>query len=348
MPGVATAGGVFAGVQRPPLEEPDPIALSARLLKGELAALARVITLIESNAARHRPLAREVLQRITSRAGRAVRIGISGVPGAGKSTFIEALGNHLCDAGHRVAVLAVDPTSSLTKGSILGDKTRMEKLSRRPECFIRPSPSGGALGGVTRKTRETILACEAAGYDIILVETVGVGQSEIAVRSMVDCFLLLLIAGAGDELQGMKKGIFEIADLIVVNKADGENRVRAEATRAEFARVVHFLSPATEGWEPPVLTASSLQGDGLPEVWGEVVRYLDQVRATGQMQSRRHRQDVEWWHALVEQELRQRFFARPEVAATARSLEEQVGRGVIAPSLAAEELLNLLNTQKKS
>jgi LAO/AO transport system kinase len=244
--------------------------------------------------------------------------------------------------------LAVDPTSSLTKGSILGDKTRMEKLSRRPECFIRPSPSGGALGGVTRKTRETILACEAAGYDIILVETVGVGQSEIAVRSMVDCFLLLLIAGAGDELQGMKKGIFEIADLIVVNKADGENRVRAEATRAEFARVVHFLSPATEGWEPPVLTASSLQGDGLPEVWGEVVRYLDQVRATGQMQSRRHRQDVEWWHALVEQELRQRFFARPEVAATARSLEEQVGRGVIAPSLAAEELLNLLNTQKKS
>jgi LAO/AO transport system kinase len=348
MPGVDTPGGVFSGVQRAPLEEPDPIALSGRLLNGELAAIARVITLIESNATRHRPLAREILQRISSEAGRAVRIGISGVPGAGKSTFIEALGNQLCDAGHRVAVLAVDPTSSLTKGSILGDKTRMEKLSRRPECFIRPSPSGGALGGVTRKTRETILACEAAGYDIILVETVGVGQSEIAVRGMVDCFLLLLISGAGDELQGMKKGIFEIADLIVVNKADGDNRVRAEATRAEFSRVVHFLSPATEGWEPPVLTASSLQGDGLVEVWAEVNRYLDQVRATGQLQNRRHRQDVEWWHSLVEQELRQRFFARPEVAATARKLEDQVGRGATAPSLAAEELLELLTPKTKS
>ncbi len=342
MPGVETRGGVFAGVQRSPAEDPDAERLAQGIRDGELAALARAITLIESNAPRHRPLAREILRKLSDRAGQAMRLGISGVPGAGKSTFIEALGNYLCDAGHRVAVLAVDPTSSLTGGSILGDKTRMEKLSRRPECFIRPSPSGGALGGVTRKTRETILACEAAGYDIILVETVGVGQSEIAVRGMVDCFLLLLIAGAGDELQGMKKGIFEIADLIVVNKADGDNRVRAEATRAEFERVVRFLSPATEGWEPPVLTASALQSEGIDRTWAGVQRYLDQVRASGQFAQRRRRQAVEWWQALVEQELRQRFFARPEVAATARRLEAQVGQGLLAPSLAAEELLTLL------
>lgn len=348
MPGVETNSGVFPGQIRPAVEAPDAEKLAGGLMRGELAPLARAITLIESNSPRHRPLAREILRRVGARAGSAIRLGISGVPGAGKSTFIEAFGNFLCDAGHRVAVLAVDPTSSLTGGSILGDKTRMEKLSRRPDCFIRPSPSGGALGGVTRKTRETILACEAAGYDIILVETVGVGQSEIAVRGMVDCFLLLLIAGAGDELQGMKKGIFEIADLIVVNKADGENRVRAEATRAEFERVVHFLSPATEGWLPPVLTASALQGTGIAEIRAQIDLYIAQVRRTGQFTERRHRQAVEWWHALVEQELRQRFFARPEVAGTAVRLEAGVRAGSLAPSLAAEELLELLTPGDKS
>jgi LAO/AO transport system kinase len=300
------------------------------------------ITLIESNAPRHRPEAREFLRRLAERRQTAQRIGISGVPGAGKSTFIEALGNFLCDQGHRVAVLAVDPSSSITGGSILGDKTRMERLSRREECFIRPSPSGGALGGVARKTRETIFACEAAGYDIVLVETVGVGQSEITVRSMVDCFLLLLIAGAGDELQGMKKGIFEIADLIVVNKADGDNKPRALATRAEFERVLQFLSPATEGWKTPVLAASALHNEGISEVWDCVQRYFFLAKENGTLEVRRGAQAVEWWRSLVEQELRMRFFGRHDVALKARELERQILAGEIEPSLAAEEILELL------
>jgi LAO/AO transport system kinase len=218
----------------------------------------------------------------------------------------------------------------------------MELLSRRPECFIRPSPSGGALGGVTRKTRETILACEAAGYDLILVETVGVGQSEIAVRAMVDCFLLLLIAGAGDELQGMKKGIFEIADLVVVNKADGENKPRALATRAEFERVLHFLSPATPGWATPVLTASALHKENIDAVWQSVDDYFRHVEVDGQLRARRNEQNLAWWRGLVEQELLRRFLDQPAVALRARDLEEKIRTGALAPSLAAEELLALL------
>jgi len=327
---------------------PPPDQLAAAVLAGDRAALSRGITLIESNASRHRPLVREFLACLAPPPdSRAIRIGVSGVPGAGKSTFIEALGNILCDIGHRVAVLAVDPSSSLTRGSILGDKTRMELLSRREECFIRPSPSGGALGGVTRKTRETMLACEAAGYDIILVETVGVGQSEIAVRSMVDCFLLLLIAGAGDELQGMKKGIFEIADLVVVNKADGDNVTRAEATRSEFERVLHFLSPPTEGWSPPVLTVSSLQHSGLEKLWADVEKFFSHVRESGELQKRRRRQAIEWWHSLVEQELRVRFLQRPDVARLALRLENEISEGRTAPSLAAEELLDLVEKKLK-
>jgi len=320
----------------------DPRSLAAMILEGNRAALARGITLVESNAAAHRPAARELLRLLLPHSGNARRVGISGVPGAGKSTFIEALGNFLCDLGHRVAVLAVDPSSSLTRGSILGDKTRMELLSRRMECFIRPSPSGGALGGVARKTRETMLICEAAGHDLILVETVGVGQSEIAVRSMVDTFLLLLIAGAGDELQGMKKGIFEIADLIVVNKADGNNKPRAEATRAEFERVLHFLTPATEGWSPLVLTASALEKTGIDRVWEGVGAYFERVESDGQLERRRGQQALEWWRALVEQELRTRFLSRPEVAAKAKEIEEGILGGQLAPSLAAEEILSLL------
>jgi LAO/AO transport system kinase len=249
------------------------------------------------------------------------------------------LGNHLCDAGHKVAVLAVDPSSSLTGGSILGDKTRMETLSRRAECFIRPSPSGGALGGVTRKTRETIAVCEAAGFDVVLIETVGVGQSEIAVRAMVDCFLLVLIAGAGDELQGMKKGIFEIADILLVNKADGENKIRAEATRLEFERVMHYLSPATEGWEPPVLAASSVARTGIAEAWRAVEKYFAHVEADGQFETRRREQAISWWHALVEQELRVRFLSDPRTADLSSRLEREILAGQLAPSLAAEELL---------
>lgn len=309
------------------------------IFAGERAKVSRAITLVESNAPAHRPMAREILRRIADKPGFAHRVGISGVPGAGKSTFIEALGNHLCDAGRRVAVLAVDPSSSLTRGSILGDKTRMETLSRREECFIRPSPSSGALGGVTRKTRETIAVCEAAGFDTVLIETVGVGQSEIAVRAMVDCFLLILIAGAGDELQGMKKGIFEIADVLLVNKADGENKIRADATRLEFERVMHYLSPATEGWKPPVLAASSVTRAGIADVWLAVENYFVHVESDGAFDRRRSDQAIAWWQALVEQELRVRFLSTPAIAEVSARLEREILTGRLAPSLAAEELL---------
>jgi LAO/AO transport system kinase len=338
MPGVRQPLGKSPAVSRvrrlPGVDE-----LVGGIFAGERALVAQAITLVESNAPAHRPLAREILRRIGERPGFARRVGISGVPGAGKSTFIEALGNHLCDAGRKVAVLAVDPSSSLTRGSILGDKTRMETLSRRDECFIRPSPSGGALGGVTRKTRETIAVCEAAGFDVVLIETVGVGQSEIAVRAMVDCFLLILIAGAGDELQGMKKGIFEIADILLVNKADGENRIRAETTRLEFERVMQFLSPATEGWKPPVLAASSVTRAGVAEVWRATDKYFEHVEADGDFDLRRREQAISWWQSLVEQELRVRFLSDPHVAALSARLEREILSGQLAPSLAAEELL---------
>ncbi|MBE2203578.1 MAG: methylmalonyl Co-A mutase-associated GTPase MeaB [Chthoniobacterales bacterium] len=339
LPGIAAAPR-FGSAVVPARRMPEAGELVEGIFSGDRALVSRAITLVESNAPAHRPLAREILRRIGERPGFAHRIGISGVPGAGKSTFIEALGNHLCDAGHRVAVLAVDPSSSLSRGSILGDKTRMETLSRRAECFIRPSPSGGALGGVTRKTRETIAVCEAAGFDVVLIETVGVGQNEIAVRAMVDCFLLLLIAGAGDELQGMKKGIFEIADILLVNKADGENKTRAEATRLEFERVLHYLSPVTEGWKPPVLAASSITRAGIAEVWRTVEKYLAHVETTGAFEIRRREQSLAWWQALVEQELRLRFLSHPRVAELSDRLERDILAGRLAPSLAAEELLN--------
>ncbi|GAB4165513.1 MAG: methylmalonyl Co-A mutase-associated GTPase MeaB [Terrimicrobiaceae bacterium] len=318
---------------------PDPEWLAAGVLAGDRTALARAITLVESNSPAHRPLARRVLEAALDRAGSSRRIGISGVPGVGKSTFIEAFGNLLCDKGHRVAVLAVDPSSQLSGGSILGDKTRMETLSRRQECFIRPSPSAGALGGVARKTRETILLCEAAGHDVVLVETVGVGQSETEVRSMVDCFLLLMLAGAGDELQGIKKGIIEIADLLAVNKADGDNRQRALATRAELERVVDFLSPATEGWKTPVVAISSSTRTGLDDLLARIESLEDHLRTTGQLTARRHAQALTWWRALVEQELRSRILQNPELAALSERLESKILQGRMAPSLAAEEFL---------
>ena len=255
--------------------------------EGNSAVLARAITLIESTSPNHAILAGELMHLLLPHRDHSVRIGITGVPGVGKSTFIEAFGLHLCNHGHRVAVLAVDPTSAISGGSILGDKTRMEKLSRHPSAYIRPSPSSGALGGVTRKTRETITLCEAAGYDVILVETVGVGQSEIAVRSMTDFFLLLALTGAGDELQGIKKGIVEMADGIVVTKADGDNVVAAEKLRLELAQVLHFLSPATPGWQPEVLACSAVKLTGIPEIWALIETFRSQMTASGEWSARR-------------------------------------------------------------
>ena len=253
----------------------------------DATVLARAITLVESTAAQHAAVAADLMKRLLPHRDNSVRIGITGVPGVGKSTFIEAFGLYLCETGHRVAVLAVDPTSVISGGSILGDKTRMEKLSRHPSAYIRPSPSGGALGGVTRKTRETITLCEAAGYDVILVETVGVGQSEIAVRSMTDFFLLLALTGAGDELQGIKKGIVEMADAIAVTKADGDNVVAAEKLKLELAQVLHFLTAATAGWKPEVLACSAVRGDGIADVWTLVERFRAEMKASGEWDERR-------------------------------------------------------------
>lgn len=257
------------------------------VLQDDRNILARTITLIESNSLKHRKVAKEVLERLLPKAGKSLRIGITGVPGAGKSTLIEALGMFLIEQGHKVAVLAVDPSSTVTRGSVLGDKTRMEKLSREQNCFIRPSPSSGTLGGVTRKSRETITVCEAAGFDVILIETVGVGQSEVTVRSMVDFFLLVLIAGAGDELQGIKKGVIELADAILINKADGDNLKKANLARAEYTNALHYLKPATEGWETKAHTASALTGTGIEEIWEVVKKHENITLGNGVFDDRR-------------------------------------------------------------
>ncbi len=315
--------------------------LVAGVTSGDRTTLARAITLIESDAPRHHASARELTNHLLPHSGRAVRIGITGVPGAGKSTFIEAFGLHLCEAGHKVAVLAVDPSSTLSGGSVLGDKTRMEQLSRHPACFIRPSPSGGTLGGVARKSRETMLACEAAGFDVILVETVGVGQSETTVRSMVDFFLLVAITGAGDELQGVKRGIMELADAILINKADGDNKPRAESTRQQYEMALHYLQPATGGWQTHALTCSALTGEGIPAVWTMIREFRDATTASGVLETRRRQQTREWMNAMLEEALRQRFLADPRVAEKRLRLEEEVLAGRLAAADAVQALLAL-------
>jgi LAO/AO transport system kinase len=311
------------------------------VLEGDRTMLARAITLVESNAARHRAIAQEVVQRILPASGGSIRVGVTGVPGVGKSTFIETLGCNLCGKGRKLAVLAVDPTSSLSHGSILGDKTRMERLAREPNCFIRPSPSSGELGGVTRKSRETILLCEASGFDIVLVETVGVGQSEITVRSMVDFFLVLHLAGAGDELQGIKKGIIELADAIAVTKADGDNRLRVEAARVELSRVLHYLTPATPGWHPEVLAISALEDRGVAETWAVVERFHRQATDSGLLESRRHAQTLDWLRAMLAQELWRAFSTRPDVLDAWPRIEREVIAGELSAAAAAKQLLQL-------
>jgi len=317
----------------------DLPSLAAGIRAGDRGALARGITLIESRAQAHRKSAGQLLNDLMPYAGKAWRVGITGVPGAGKSTFIDALGTSLCEAGRKVAVLSVDPSSPVTHGSILGDKTRMERLSRHPSAFIRPSPSGGEIGGVARRTRESITLCEAAGFDVVLVETVGVGQSEVLVREMVDCFLLLLITGAGDELQGIKKGITEMADIVAVNKADGDNRNKVEATRLEFERALHYFSVSDDSWRPPVLACSALGSEGVREVWAQVGQFIAHGERTGQFSERRRSQSLAWFSALFEEGLREAVLAKPEVVALKRSLEVEVQAGRASAPHAARKLL---------
>lgn len=309
------------------------------VLKGDRATIARAITLIESNAPAHFETAQEVLKQLLPHTGNAIRVGVTGVPGAGKSTLIEALGMHLINLEKQVAVLAVDPSSSLTRGSILGDKTRMEQLSREPNAFIRPSPTGGMLGGVARKTRETMLICEAAGFDVVLIETVGTGQSEITVRSMVDFFLLVLITGAGDELQGIKKGVVEISDAILINKADGDNKVRANAARAEYNRALHYLTSITEGWQTRAHTGSALTGEGIPEIWQVVESFRKNTQQSGVFDARRRQQNREWLHTLVEEQLRTFFFNHPAVKDVLPEIEAAVMNGTLPATSAARDLL---------
>ena len=303
------------------------------------AMLARAITLVESNATKHFTLAQDVLTEIMPLTGNSIRIGITGVPGAGKSTFIEAFGTMLCEQGHQVAVLAVDPSSSLSHGSILGDKTRMERLSRHPRAYVRPSPAGGTLGGVARKTRETLLLCEAAGYDVIIVETVGVGQSEIAVRSMVDCFLLLMLTGAGDELQGMKKGIMEMVDIMLINKADGKNKQAAEQAKAELNRILHMLPAVTEGWETTTQTVSALHEMGIDECWKTICAFQDHMKKTNQFEKRRMQQATNWLHSLLEEQLLSRFYENEAVKKELPLMRENVLSGQISATKAALTLI---------
>ncbi len=316
------------------------------VLSGDRALLARAITLVESGSRAHQELAQEVLTTLLPQRKPARRVGITGVPGAGKSTFIETLGTRLTARGHKVAVLAVDPSSSLTGGSILGDKTRMEKLAADPNAFIRPSPSGGTLGGVARKTRETMMLFEAAGYDVILVETVGVGQSEILVRSMVDFFLLILISGAGDELQGIKKGVVEIADAILINKADGPGLQAAQLARSVFERVLHYLRPATEGWRTGAFNASALKGAGVDEIWAVVEKFDALTRASGVHQKRRQDQERQWLHDLVSEGLTNMFQANIDVQKQLSELEDRVARGDLPATAAATLLLDIFNKKR--
>ena len=315
----------------------DTKSLVKGVLAGDRVLLARAITLVESHARKHVLPARELIQHILPHSGGSIRIGLTGVPGAGKSTFIEAFGKMLCQQGRRVAVLAVDPSSSVGGGSILGDKTRMETLCREENAFIRPSPSGDNLGGVATSTRESLLICEAAGYDVVIVETVGVGQNETAVRTMTDFFLLLQIVGGGDDLQRIKKGVVELADAIVVNKADGSNKDRAQRAAMDYARMLQIVQPFTPGWKPQAIACSALENEGIAQVWEIICTFREQMTASGVFHQRRSKQNVDWFHSRVRQAVMQRF--NSENAQHIRQLEMKVGRGELSVSAAVDQLM---------
>ena len=321
---------------------PDIKALAKDLRAGSRAALARAITLIESRRADHQAAARDLVQALLPDTGKAVRVGITGSPGVGKSTTIDALGMYLIGEGHKVAVLAVDPSSARTGGSILGDKTRMARLSASDRAFIRPSPSSGTLGGVAAKTREAMLLCEAAGFDVVLVETVGIGQSETAVCDMTDFFLALMLPGAGDELQGIKKGLVELADMIAVNKADGDNLKRAKAAAAEYNAALHILAPRSEHWFPPVLTYSALTGDGIDAVWEKILAHRTAMIASGDFETRRRHQQVKWMYTILEDRLHARLRSDPAIRAKVKQTENSVAGGRMTPAVAADTIAALL------
>ncbi len=314
--------------------------LADAILAGDRSALARAITLIESTRADHRRRAQELLMALTAHAGSAMHVGITGVPGVGKSTTIEALGMHLIDQGHRVAVLAVDPSSTRTGGSILGDKTRMSRLAAHPGAYIRPSPTSGTLGGVARATRETIVVLEAAGFDVVLVETVGVGQSEVTVAGMVDTFVFLTLARTGDQLQGIKKGVLELADIVVVNKADGAHAVEARKAARELAGAIRLIYPRDTLWRPPVLTMSALDETGVTELWDTVLRHRQVLTDAGEFDARRRTQQVEWTWAMVRDTVLDRVLANPSVKNIRAEIERQVREGELTPALAAQRILD--------
>lgn len=319
----------------------DATAYVEGILRGDRVLLSQAITLVESSLPSHQHIAQEIIQACLPHSSKAIRIGITGVPGAGKSTFIEALGMHLVNNGHKLAVLTIDPSSQISKGSILGDKTRMEQLTTHPSAYIRPSASAGTLGGVARKTREAIVLCEAAGFDTVFVETVGVGQSETAVHSMVDFFLLILIGGAGDELQGIKRGIMEMADGIVVNKADGDNIGRAERARAECENAIHLFPPPASGVPTKVLSCSALTGSNIPEVWQMIENFIQIVRSNGFFQHKRNNQLVQTMHDAINESLQNSFFQHPSVSAQLSVMEHLVRNRELSSYIAASQLLEV-------
>lgn len=310
------------------------------ILAGDRVVLSRAITIVESNLESDKSLAKEIVQAILPKTGNSFRIGVTGVPGVGKSTFIETFGKYLIDAGHRVAVLSIDPSSQRSKGSILGDKTRMELLTTMEEAYIRPSASGDTLGGVANKTGETMLLCEAAGYDVILIETVGVGQSETAVHGMTDFFLLLMLSGAGDELQGIKKGIMEMADMLVIHKADGDNVKKSELAKLQYSNALHLFPASESGWTPVVTTASSYENRGIDEIWSIMMEFKSVVESSGYFDKNRKRQQIQWMYNNIHEELRRLFYSSNSVQNSLKGLEKEILESRISPVKAAEKIIS--------